>query len=336
MTEDLLYQIGESYKNRRVMITGGLGMIGSTIAHILAPLGAQVLLVDACLEPYGANFYNIEGIREIVNVNIADIRDRQAMKVLVRDQDVVFNLAGQVSHNDSIENPFLDAEINYIGHLNILEKLRVHNPDAVILHAGSRLQYGAIRKLPVTEDHPLRPKTPYSLNKTAAENMYIYYHEVHGLKTICMRISNPYGPRCQMRHSKYSIVNFFIRRAMDDRCLSVFGDGMQLRDYVYVEDVAVAFILAGACERCFGNVYNLGSGMSTHFKDMVEAVVENVGKGRVEYIPWPEDYINVETGDFVADIEKLHEAIGWSPSTTLDDGLKKTVTFYQANGRHYF
>lgn len=186
---------------KRILITGGLGMIGSTIARKLVNHGARVTLVDSCIEPYGANMFNIHDIRGQVEVNISDIRDRESMKVLVRDRDIIFNLAGQVSHNDSINDPYLDADINYIGHINVLECVRRYNPGAVVLHAGSRLQFGRIESNPVQENHPLRPRTPYALNKTAAENTYFFYHEVHGIRTVAFRIANPYGPRSQMRHT---------------------------------------------------------------------------------------------------------------------------------------
>lgn len=321
---------------KEVLITGGLGMIGSTLAHRLVACGARVTLVDACIEPYGANLFNIEGIRDRVTVNIADIRDREAMKVLVRDRDIVFNLAGQVSHNDSIDNPFLDADINYLGHLNVLESLRKARSQAMILHAGSRLQFGAIRSLPVAEDHPLKPRTPYALNKTAAENMYLFYHEIHGLPCVCFRIANPYGPRSQMRHHKYSMINWFVRQAMEDRAIPIFGTGEQLRDYIYVDDLAEAFLRAAVTPACLGQVFNVGSGTGTRFRDMAQAVIETVGGGRVEYIDWPANYVNVETGDHVTDIRRIAAATGWEPRVDLNTGVRRVFEYYRERQRHYW
>ena len=323
-------------RGKRVLITGGLGMIGSTIAIKLVQLGADVTVVDACIEPYGANLFNLEPVKDSVRVNINDIRDREAMKCLVRDRDIVFNLAGQVSHNDSMDDPHLDADINYIGHLSVLECVRRHNPDAVVLHAGSRLQYGRIESNPVAEDHPLRPRTPYALNKTAAECMYRFFHEIHGLRTVMLRIANPYGPRSQMKHSKYSMVNWFVRLAMDGETIRVFGDGSQMRDYVYVDDVADAFIRAAAGGRCVGQVLNIGSGQATRFRDMVEAVVETVGQGGIEHVPWPADYVNVETGDYVADTSKLARATGWRPTVGLPEGIARTVDYYREHRGRYW
>ena len=325
-----------SLRGKKILITGGLGMIGSTIAIKLVECGAEVTLVDARIEPYGANLHNIEPLRHAVQVNVADIRDKEAMKWLVRDQAIVFNLAGQVSHNDSLDNPFLDAEINYIGHLNVLECVRRLNPDAVVLHAGSRLQFGRIETIPVDENHPLRPRTPYAMNKTAAENMYLFYHQIHGIRCVMFRIANPYGPRSQMRHSKYSMVNWFIRQAMDDKTIRVFGDGRQVRDYIYVDDLAEAFIRAAVTEACWGEVFNVGSGVPTSFRQMADAIVDIVGRGHVESVPWPVDYINVETGDYVTDIAKVRRATGWNPVTDLEAGVRHTWEYYRQYGKHYW
>lgn len=333
MPTDSLHQM---LNNRRVLITGGLGMIGSTLAHRLVRLGARVTLADACIEPYGANEFNLHGIRDDVTVNICDIRDRESMKVLVRDKEIIFNLAAQVSHNDSITAPFLDADINYVGHLNVLECVRRHNPDAVIVHAGSRLQFGRIEALPVDESHPLRPRTPYALNKTAAENCYLYYHNIHGLKTIAFRIANPYGPRSQMQHSKYSIVNWFIRQAMDGNTIDIFGNGEQIRDYIHTDDLADALISATLSTTCYGEVFNVGSGIGTTFREMVETVIAAVGIGTVRFVAWPDNYINVETGDYITNIEKLSNMTGWRPRISLSSGITGTVDFYRENHPHYW
>jgi UDP-glucose 4-epimerase len=321
---------------KRVLITGGLGMIGSTLAHKLVACGADVTIADACIEPYGANMFNIHGIGDSVHVNITDIRDRESIKVLVRDKDLIFNLAGQVSHNDSLENPFLDADINYIGHLNVLECLRKYNRDAKILFSGSRLQFGKVQYLPVDERHPLNPETPYAFNKTVAEAMYKYYFQRYGIRCVVFRIANPYGIRCQMKHSKYSVVNFFIHQAMEDKEITVYGDGEQTRDYIYVDDLAEAFLCAAANDKADGEVYNVGSGIGTKFKDMVQLIIGVVGQGTVRHVPWPETYVNVETGDYVTNIDKIHNTLGWSPSIPLSQGIGKTHEYYRQYSQYYF
>jgi UDP-glucose 4-epimerase len=329
-------ELKEKLSGKHVMITGGLGMIGSTIANKLVNYDAKITIVDACIEPFGANMFNLKGIRNQVEVSITDIRDKEAMKFLVRDKDIIFNLAGQVSHNHSIDNPFLDADINYIGHLNVMENVRKFNPKAKILFSGSRLQFGPIERNPVDENHPLRPKTPYAFNKSVAENMYRFYYEVYGISSVIFRIANPYGTRCQMKHSYYSIVNFFIRQAMEGKTLTIFGKGEQLRDYIYVEDLADAFLLASINEKANGQIFNIGSGIGTKFKDMVNTVVDVVGKGEVVYVAWPEEYLNVETGDYLTDITKISKMLDWRPLTNLREGIKKTYQFYKHHSDHYF
>lgn len=325
-----------SLSGKRVLITGGLGMIGSTLAQRLVPLGAKVTLVDSCIEPYGANPFNIANIRSQVELNITDIRDKEAMKWLVRSQDIIFNLAAQVSHNDSIENPFLDADINYLGHLNVAENIRRFNPHAIVVFSGSRLQFGRIEYNPVDEAHPLNPRTPYALNKTAAEKMYEYYHEMYGISCILFRIANPYGPRAQMKHSKYCMINWFLRQAMEGKTISIFGDGDQVRDYIYIDDLADALLSAAVTPRCQGEIYNVGSGIGTRFKEMVDTIIAVVGNGKAECVDWPKNYINVETGDYITNITKLTEATGWTPSTDLRTGIQRTFDYYRGHRSYYW
>lgn len=323
-------------KDKKVLITGGLGMIGSTIAEKLVGFGTDVTIVDSLIKPYGGNFFNIESIKDRIKVNVSDIRDKESLKILVKDVDIIFNLAAQVSHNDSLENPTLDADINYIGHLKVLEAIRNYNPKAKILYSGSRLQFGKIIKNPVNEDHPLHPLTPYALNKTAAENLYLYYQRAYNIPVVIFRIANPYGPRCQMQHSKYAIINWFIRNAMEDKEILIFGDGNQARDYIFVEDLADAFIKASIQDNTSGEVFNIGSGTGTKFKDMVETIVETIGKGKIKNVPWPSNYLNVETGDYITDITKIKKYIRWAPKFSLKEGVKQTVHYYKKFKENYW
>ena len=323
-------------KNKKVLITGGLGMIGSTLANKLVEMGAEVTLVDSLIKPYGANIFNVEKISHLIKINISDIRDKESVKILVQDKDIIINLAGQVSHNDSLQNPYLDTDINYIGHLNVLEAVKNNNPTAKILYSGSRLQFGKIIANPVAEDHPLNSLTPYAVNKTAAENLYLYYNRVFNIPVVLFRIANPYGPRCQMQHSKYAIINWFIRNAMEDKEITIFGDGSQIRDYIFVDDLADAFILASVNENVKSEIFNIGCGKGTSFRDMVQLVVEVVGKGKIKYQPWPQDYLNVETGDYVTNIEKITKKLNWVPNTDLKKGIEETVAYYKQFGKHYW
>lgn len=323
-------------KGKRVLITGGLGMIGSTITAKLLENGAEITIVDALIEPFGANFFNVEQFKGNIKVNISDIRDKESIKILVKDKDIIFNLAAQVSHNDSLLDPFKDADINYIGHLTVLEALKNYNPKAKILYSGSRLQFGKIIQNPVDETHPLNPLTPYAVNKTAAEDLYLYYQRVCSIPVVIFRIANPYGPRCQMKHSKYSIVNWFIRSAFEDREINVFGDGNQIRDYIYVEDLADAFISAAFNDKATGEIFNIGSGVGTKFKDMVQMIVKIVGKGKIKFRPWPEDYFNVETGDYITNISKIKTLLGWTPNNSFEEGIIKTINFYKQYKSYYW
>jgi len=326
----------DTYKGKNILITGGLGMLGSSIANKLVPLGANVTLLDTFIETYGAKQFNIKDIERFVEVNVCDIRDVPAIDHIVKGKDVIFNLAGQVSHNDSITDPYLDAQINYIGHLNVLEACKRFNPGAVLVFPGSRLQYGKVDSVPVKEDFPLRPKTPYAVNKTSSENLYMFYFRTYGIPVVLFRLTNPYGPRCQMKHSKYGIVNWFIRQALDAKEITVFGDGNQIRDYVYVEDVADAFIRSALDRKAYGEVFNIGGGKGTKFREMAETVVDVVGKGNIKTVEWPDNYINVETGDFIADISKISDTIKWKPKVPLRKGIEKTCAYYEKYRKHYW
>jgi len=328
--------IKKQYSNKKVLITGGLGMIGSSLAHALVRQNVHVTILDSTLEPFGANLFNITDIADKVTVCSCDIRDTSAVASLIKEADVIFNLAGQVSHNDSLHNPVDDASINYMGHLNVLETVRKHNPRAVVVHAGSRLQYGKTEKLPVHEGHPMRPLTPYALHKMAAEQMYLYYHRRFGIPVVLFRIANPYGPRGQMKHSKYCIVNWFIRQAMENKMITVFGEGEQLRDYIYIDDLVSAMLMAAQSPSAYGEVFNLGSGVETSFRSMAEVIVRVVGKGVVTSVPWPKSYINVDTGNFVADISKIKACTQWRPQVELAEGVLMTCHYYEKNKEHYY
>lgn len=328
--------IKTAYKNKNVAITGGLGMMGSSLAHDLVKLGANVLLIDNYLHPYGANLVNLEGIKDKVQVNVADIRDKHSMEKLMTSQDFVFHFASQVSHNISMENPKLDMEINCLGTLNVLQACRKKAHKAKIFFAGSRFQFGKIEYLPVDEKHPTNPLSAYAVHKLTAEKYCLMFNKHYGMDTVIFRIANPYGPRSQMKHSKYSIVNWFLRQAMEGKDITIFGDGKQLRDYIYISDLVQAFLAAGATEKSKGQVYNVGSGTGTRFVDMVKEVVKVVGNGKVVKLSWPEDYEAVETGDYVTDISKIRNHTGWTPKVSLKEGLIKTFEYYKGKEQLYW
>jgi UDP-glucose 4-epimerase len=320
----------------RVLITGGAGMIGSTIAHLAVARGARVAILDALLPMYGGNLFNLRGIREQVEFIQGDIRDLALMRRVVPGCDYIFSLAGQVSYVDSNTDPLLDLDINCKGHLQVLEACRRENPQARLVFASSRFVYGRIEYNPVDENHPFNCLSIYGIHKLAGEKYYRFYHEAYGLPTVSVRIANPYGPRQQMKHSKYGIVNWFVRLALEGEPLTVFGDGQQRRDYIFNEDVAegcLALMLSPGTE---GQVYNLGTGIAMPFIEMARLVAEAVPGTEVRQVEWPQDRYFVETGDYLSDISRITAATGWRPRTTAKEGIARTVAYYREHQREYW
>lgn len=326
----------EFYAGRKVMITGGLGFLGSALAHHLVCLGANVLVVDNMLPGHGANPFNLEGIEHQVKVNYADIRDEDALRVLVRNCSVIFNLAAQTSHGDSMRIPLLDLDINARGNLVLLEACRQNAPDAVIVFIGTRALYGKARYLPVDESHPVTPLDIYSANRLVAEHYHRIYHRFYGMRTFIARLGNCYGPRAQMKHAGYGVLNWFIRLALEGGTIDVYGDGSQLRDYLYVDDAVRALLTIGAKPELCGEVFNVGSGHAVHFIDLVKAVLAAVGQGDYRLVPWPDSAAKVDVGDFVLDPSRLQRKTGWEPQVSLAEGLERTVAFYRAHREHYW
>ncbi len=325
----------QKVKGKKYLINGGLGMIGSTIAKILVEAEAEVTIVDAMIKPFGANLYNIEKIKNKVNTRIFNIKSTKDMKKEIENKDVIFNLAGQVAHNDSIIKPLYDAKMNYLYQLNVMECVRQVNPNAKIIFSGSRLQFGKIKNIPVDESHPSYPETPYALHKQTTENMYQFYNRQYDIDTVIFRIANPYGPRGQIKHSKYTIINFFIRQALESKTISIFGEGSQLRDYIFVEDLAKAFISASLSTKSKGQIFNIGSGKGIPFIDMVKTIIKVVGKGSFQNVPWPKDYINVETGNYITNITKAKNILKWKPEIDLEEGIKMTAKYYSKHISKY-
>lgn len=328
-----LYQNG--FKDKKVMITGGLGFIGSTLAYRLVDLGAEVLLVDSLIPEYGGNAFNIDGIEDKVKVNIADVRDEHGMNYLVCGQDYIFNLAGTLSHIDSMRDPYTDLDINCRSQLSILESCRKHNPDVKILFAGTRGQYGKADYLPVDEKHPMHPTDVNGINNMAGEWYHILYNNVYGIRATSLRLTNTYGPRHQMKHPRQGIINWFVRQAIDDELIRIFGSGKQIRDANYVDDVVEAFLLAAVSDKTNGEVFNLG-GDPAGLEDLVKQIIETAGKGKYELIPFPDESKKIEIGNYVADYTKIKNTLGWEPKVSLKEGLKKTIDYYEENKQHYW
>ena len=317
------------YRNKKVLITGGLGFLGSNLAIALVGLGAKVTIFDAMMPLYGGNFFNIESIKDKAEVIIGDIRDSVKLGEGVRGKDLIFHIAAQTSHVDSMKDPLLDIDINCRGNIIFLESCRNNNPNVKIVYTGTRGQYGKVEYAPVDEKHTLNPTDIYGANKTAGEQYHFIYSNAYGLRVCSLRVNNTYGPRHQMKHSFYGILNWFIRLAMEGKAIKVYGEGSQLRDYNYVDDVTNAFLLAGANEKANTKIYNLGSGKPIKFIDLVKKVIEATGSGSFEKIPWPEDRKMIETGDYVADFNKIKNELGWDPVIGMDEGLQRTIDFYK-------
>ena len=323
------------YKGRRVMITGGLGFIGSNLARQLVELEARVLLVDSMIPDYGGNFFNIRGIEDRVRVNVADVRQESTMDYLVRNREVIFNLAGQVSHIDSMRDPYTDLEINCRSQLSILEACRRYNPSAKVVFAGTRQVYGRPDSLPVTERHLVKPTDVNGVNKLAGEYYHLLYHTAFGVRTCSLRLTNVYGPRQLISHDRQGCIGWFIRQAVDGSEIRVFGDGSQIRDFVYVDDAVDAFLRAGASDACNGQVVNVGGDDPISHRDLVSLLRAVAGTGRVSYVPWPPDKQRIDIGSFHADSTRFRETTGWQPTVRLRDGFAETVAFYRRHRARY-
>ena len=317
------------YRDRRVLITGGLGFIGSNLAARLVSEGADVLLVDSLEPEYGGNLFNIDAISGDVRVNISDVRDASSMKYLVRDREVIFNLAGQVSHIDSMRDPYTDLEINCRSQLSILEACRHHNPMVKVVFASTRQIYGKPDYLPVTEAHLVRPIDVNGINKAAGEYYHLVYNNVFGVRSCALRLTNVYGPRQLIKHNRQGFIGWFIRLAVENETIQLYGDGSQLRDFVYVDDVVDALLRAGATDACNGEVFNVGGAGPVSLAKLAELLVEVAGTGAVQYIEWPAERRSIDIGDFYADSTKFETAVGWRRDVDLRDGLDRTVRFYR-------
>lgn len=324
------------YKGKKVLITGGLGFIGSNIANELVNLGAEVTIIDNLAPLYGGNYFNIKDIKDKIKVIIGDIRDWQLIDKVILDKDIIFNLAAQVSYIDSVNIPFDDLDINCKGHLTILESCRKLNKNVKIVFSSSRLALGKILENPITEDHPTNPLSLYGIHKLTAEKYCYFYYKNYGLRTTVLRLTNPYGERQQMKHSKYSIPGWFMRLAMEGKTIKIFGKGTQKRDYIHIDDLVNAFLYTGISKETDGQIYNCGSGKSIEFKEMVENIVKSVGKGKIEYVPWPDNYEKDETADKIkTSVEKLFKATGWKPKINLKEGLNRMYDYYKNNKDKY-
>ena len=325
-----------AFAGKRVLITGGLGFIGSNLARELVELDANVVLVDSLVEEYGGLLYNVEGIEDRVTVNISDVRDEHSLRYLVRDQDYLFNLAGQTSHLDSMLDPYTDLEINVRSQVSILEAFRHDNPAAKIIFASTRQIYGRPQRLPVDENHPIAPVDVNGINKVAGESYHLLYGSVYGMRTTALRLTNTYGPRMRVRDARQTFLGIWLRLALQGGEILVYGDGAQTRDLTYVDDAVAAFLLAAAREETNGRVYNLGGEGHVSLLELAEIVTSLAGSGSVRLIPFPEDRKSIDIGDFYADYSAIERDVGWRPTVDVQEGVRRTLDFYREHGSHYW
>ncbi|HUI44930.1 MAG TPA: NAD-dependent epimerase/dehydratase family protein [Nitrospirota bacterium] len=321
---------------KKVLITGGLGFIGSSLARQLLNLQAQVTLVDSLIPQYGGNLFNIHDIRDKVVVNITDVRDPHAMSHLIQGQDFLFNLAGQTSHLDSMNDPQTDLDINASAQLSILEACRKHNPRIRIVFASTRQVYGKPEYLPVDEKHPIKPVDVNGINKLAGEWYHLLYNNVYKIRACALRLTNTYGPGMRVKDARQTFLGIWIRNLIEGKPIQVFGDGLQIRDFNYVDDVVEALLLAAADAMAEGEVYNLGNREHINLKDLAALMVELNGSGSYQIIPFPPDRKAIDIGDYYSDFSKIHQVLGWAPRISLREGLRKSLDYYVINGKHYW
>ena len=325
---------GHDFTSKNVLITGGLGFIGSALARRLVELGARVTLVDSLIPEYGGNLFNIDGIEDKVRVNISDVRDAHSMKFLVHGKDFLFNLAGQTSHMDSMQDPETDLEINCRAQLSILEACRQFNPGIKVVFASTRQIYGKPDYLPVDEKHLLRPSDVNGINKMAGEWYHILYNNVYGIRACALRLTNTYGPRMRVRDARQTFLGIWIRLLLDGASFEVWGGG-QLRDFTYVDDAVEAFLLAALREEANGRVYNLGGCEVVNLRDLAGSLVAANGSGTFQVREFPAERKRIDIGDYYADFQRISAELGWTPRVNLQEGLARTLAYYRRHLESY-
>ena len=326
----------QNFENKNVLITGGAGFIGSNLAIKLVQMKANVTIVDSFIPEYGGNLFNLEPIKNKVKLNISDVRDEHSMKYLIKEQDYLLNLAGQTSHIDSMNDPYVDLEINARAQLSILEACRRYNPKIKIVFASTRQIYGRPQYLPVDENHPLYPVDVNGINKMAGEWYHIVYNNVYKIKSVVLRLTNTYGPRMRVKDARQTFLGVWIKNVIEENKILVFGDGKQIRDFNYVDDVVNAILLSAQSEDANGMIFNLGADDPINLEDTAKLMIEISHNANYELVPFPAERKAIDIGDYYADYRKIRSKLGWQPKISLKDGLKLTINYYQEFNKHYW
>lgn len=336
MMPSAMETVHDQYKGRKVLVTGGLGFIGSNIAIRLVELGASVTIVDSMHPTCGANYFNIEPVKKDVEVVKGDCCDLALMRKLVRGQSHIFNLAGHVSHIDSMKDPFSDLTMNCTAPLTVLEACRHENRDAHIVYAGTRQTYGRPEELPLVETQRLRPTDINGVNKMAGEWYHMVYHLVYGMATVSLRLGNTYGPRQLVKHEKQGFTGWFIRQAIDGEEIQLFGNGQQLRGFTYIDDAVEAFLIACSSHNTKGDFFNIGGNKPYSLEEFVQLLVKVTGRGSYRIVPFPEDRKAIDIGSVYSSWAKFNFVTGWAPRVTLEQGVERTIHYYQQHRLHYW
>ena len=322
------------FKNKNALITGGLGFIGSNLARKLVEFGAKVTLVDSLIPEYGGNLYNVQDIEDRIRINISDVRDPYGMGYLIKDQNFLFNLAGQTSHMDSMTAPEIDLEINAKAQLSILEACRKFNPQIRVVAASTRQIYGKPKYLPVDEKHAIRPVDVNGINKMAGEMYHILYCDVYDIPTVMLRLTNTYGPGMRIKDARQTFIGIWIRELIQNRPFEVWG-GEQLRDFNYIDDVVDAFLISAVDKKAEGGIFNLGGDSPVSLKQLADQLIQVNGGGDYSIRAFPKDRKKIDIGDYYSNFDLIKKTIGWEPKVSLQNGLEKTISFYKKYGDYY-
>jgi UDP-glucose 4-epimerase len=325
-----------TFEGKNILVTGGAGFMGSNLVLALVEKGAIVTVLDNMSPQQGGNLFNLKPVKDKVTIDFSDIRDTLAVNQLVKGKEYIFHLARQTDHILSQTDPFPDIDINVRGTAILLEACKKFNPTVRLIYTGTRGQYGPAVKLPVSETAPTNPRGIYEITNLTAEKMVKVYHDVHGIRSICLRLTNIYGPRAQMKSNHYGVVNWFVRLAIDGETIPVYGDGALKRDFLYIDDAIDAMLRCTLTDTCYGEIINIGRDDPETFKELAEILVRVAKSGSWKFTPFSKERKAQEPGDFISDITKIKTLTGWRPKTPLSLGLKKTIAFYRKNKAHYW